>query len=439
MKIKLNDIIIGERQRKEYGDLSDLMSMADPEVGQIQPILVSKRSDGKWDLVAGGRRCAKAAQLQWDEIEAYDRENLTSLQKQVIELIENKARKGTEWWEDCLALYEIHTLKSLEVGFSSKGGNDPNVWTREKMAVMAGCSIGRVSYLMQAARLLKSTPRYDAEGKPQGIWKCEGYKDAVKYILQLHQDEVDAEINRRRAAAKVESHIPVAVEEAPSADPESNEPNHPVKASEGEEIKLQVLIHAKAKAFDLVNVENDIGLGTIQCFLGVDIPETYWPLMKAALRPNGFAVIWFSRHHEWIKWRRLLEGEAFSLDYPLIWNRITPPKKSDWPYAETYWSGIVVTKGLRSDVDGPLGAVVTSQPDDSGNLPVSVVNHSIRTLVAERQVVYCLGAVDPVTIAELGRIPFFHEEDPLKFEATVGRLRDFYIEQIPDVEVKVKE
>lgn len=61
--IPVSEVVVGERARKDLGDLSELMeSMA--ELGQLQPIGLAPGND----LLFGGRRLASAKALGWTEI-----------------------------------------------------------------------------------------------------------------------------------------------------------------------------------------------------------------------------------------------------------------------------------------------------------------------------------------------------------------------------------
>ena len=53
MKIKLVDIVVGDRQREEYGDIAE-QAASIQEHGLLQPIVVEEREDGKYNLIAGG-------------------------------------------------------------------------------------------------------------------------------------------------------------------------------------------------------------------------------------------------------------------------------------------------------------------------------------------------------------------------------------------------
>lgn len=81
-------IVVGERRRKDMGDLNELArSLA--QCGLIQPIVID--DDGR--LVAGGRRLAAAKLLGWQEIDCRLFGALSDVERREIELEENIRRK----------------------------------------------------------------------------------------------------------------------------------------------------------------------------------------------------------------------------------------------------------------------------------------------------------------------------------------------------------
>src|SRR5438128_159481 len=65
-KMKLSEIKVRDRYRKELGSLDSLKQSME-RIGLLQPVIV--RGDGR--LVAGARRIAAAKELGWEEIDAY--------------------------------------------------------------------------------------------------------------------------------------------------------------------------------------------------------------------------------------------------------------------------------------------------------------------------------------------------------------------------------
>lgn len=116
MKIKLTDLKIGDRIRKDLGDINELAASL-ARLGQLQPIIV----DDDNQLIAGGRRTAAATLLGWDEIEAKLYKDCDELLRKDIELEENLKRKALEWPEEVLAIKGIYDLRVARFGEASPG------------------------------------------------------------------------------------------------------------------------------------------------------------------------------------------------------------------------------------------------------------------------------------------------------------------------------
>ena len=72
MKVPLKEITLGERARKEYGDLEELGESL-TRLGQIQPIVLDENNC----IRAGGRRYSASILLGWDDIECVYMEDLS--------------------------------------------------------------------------------------------------------------------------------------------------------------------------------------------------------------------------------------------------------------------------------------------------------------------------------------------------------------------------
>lgn len=84
-RIRLDDLLVGERFRRDLGDLDGLaQSLSD--VGLLQPIVV----DGEGRLIAGARRVAAATQLGWADIECRVLDLRESLEAQIDEDCQRK-------------------------------------------------------------------------------------------------------------------------------------------------------------------------------------------------------------------------------------------------------------------------------------------------------------------------------------------------------------
>ena len=88
MKINVNTIIIGDRIRKDMGDMERLVNSI-RKYGLIEPIVINK--DKK--LLAGARRLEAVKRLGWREVEVRVIETKSELDQLNLEMEENLIRK----------------------------------------------------------------------------------------------------------------------------------------------------------------------------------------------------------------------------------------------------------------------------------------------------------------------------------------------------------
>lgn len=118
MKIPILDIGIRERFRKDLGELDDLAKDM-RETGQITAVTVRATSEDDraegftepWMLMAGGRRMMAAMQNGWTEVEAITKDELSPLERAIVELHENLYRKDMTWDEAVAIRAHIHKLR----------------------------------------------------------------------------------------------------------------------------------------------------------------------------------------------------------------------------------------------------------------------------------------------------------------------------------------
>lgn len=112
MKVKIDDIIVGERVREELGDLTKLAESLKKH-GLIHPIVI----DEDMRLIAGERRLEAAKMIGWNEIDVVYRTQLTERQKRILELEENLHRKdfSLSEYEKSKRLVELAELKAEEL------------------------------------------------------------------------------------------------------------------------------------------------------------------------------------------------------------------------------------------------------------------------------------------------------------------------------------
>jgi ParB family chromosome partitioning protein len=88
MRVLLNDIKIGNRIRREIGNIEDLKDSMSRH-GLLQPIVI----DGEYNLIAGFRRYKAARLLGWDSIEARMVDTGSKKDRISMEMEENTVRR----------------------------------------------------------------------------------------------------------------------------------------------------------------------------------------------------------------------------------------------------------------------------------------------------------------------------------------------------------
>ena len=115
--VQLDTITIGERFRKDLGDIDGLVNSIKVQ-GIIQPLCVEQLSDNSYMLLAGGRRChaARVAGLSIVPANIYEPGEVDEYERRIIELTENVIRKDMTWQEQIDIRAEIHRLRVEKYG-----------------------------------------------------------------------------------------------------------------------------------------------------------------------------------------------------------------------------------------------------------------------------------------------------------------------------------
>jgi hypothetical protein len=89
MKVRIADIVTGDRVRTDFGDLAAFAESI-KQIGLLQPIAINDRNE----LCAGARRILACKRLGWDEIEAHVVTNIDDVERLLrAEIEENTCRK----------------------------------------------------------------------------------------------------------------------------------------------------------------------------------------------------------------------------------------------------------------------------------------------------------------------------------------------------------
>lgn len=205
IKLPLTDILVEDRQRKDYGDIEEL-AQSIARLGLIQPIVIDQNKR----LIAGGRRLEAHIHLKRETIDVVYRETLHKDELYELELEENIQRKDMTWQERTLNIIKVHELKSV------RAQKEATEWGYRQTGAMLGISLGKVQYTLQVG--------YELKRDPDGpVAKADNFTDALRILLQRAEDRVAAEMVRRTSptAQVVETIVRTPVAVAAS----STEPN----------------------------------------------------------------------------------------------------------------------------------------------------------------------------------------------------------------------
>lgn len=141
--VKIQDIIVKDRARKDLGDLSALKHSIEAQ-GLLNPIILNQ----DYVLCAGERRLRSHQELGKTEILARIIPDLSPEDSLVIEWIENEGRKDFTWAEDAQLKRHIHE------SFKAKNSK----WGYRDTASYLGISIGGFSMDLELAKALDYFP-----------------------------------------------------------------------------------------------------------------------------------------------------------------------------------------------------------------------------------------------------------------------------------------
>lgn len=192
MKIKLNDIIIGDRYRKEFVNIDSLAESIRLN-GLIHPITIDENNL----LIAGERRYKACQMLKLEEVEVNYRKDLTEVQKKEIEIEENLRREQFTWPEEVTAKAQLHKLKQSIYGAAISGHVTEGTWKLQDTADALGESKSGVSQDIALARGLKAFPELLKE-KSKSI--------AFKKMKEKQEKLLQEELNKRMKDRGIVSH-----------------------------------------------------------------------------------------------------------------------------------------------------------------------------------------------------------------------------------------
>lgn len=175
--VKPSEIIIGERIRKDLGDIEELKKSIE-KFGLLQPIGITSSKK----LVYGERRLTAWKALKGDEpIEC------RIIDDEVAEIVENIHRKQLTWVEEVKAIEALHKkmeekAKELAPVMSEPGkvGRPPKPWTQQDTADLIGVSQSLVNIALSLSKTIEERPE---------ILQHKTLEGAMKYMQHLKKKE----------------------------------------------------------------------------------------------------------------------------------------------------------------------------------------------------------------------------------------------------------
>lgn len=193
--IPFSSIHEGDRARnlKKYGNLDGLAASIE-SIGMIEPMILSRRADGTFDLVAGGRRYRACKKLKITELHhgrtlqpgvatfLYADEVPEDVRKEA-ELDENLHRLDMDWVDNVLLVCDVHERKKAR-----------NLkWGYRQTAELLGPGYGKAS-VNNAVRVAKLLRAGDKE-----MLAAKSLSEAYAILLKRNEDKALAELQKRNA------------------------------------------------------------------------------------------------------------------------------------------------------------------------------------------------------------------------------------------------
>ncbi len=186
--IPLSHIIVGERFRKDYGDINELAENIRMN-GLISPLAVQELAGDRYNLLAGGRRYQACTLLKLEEVPVrVFPSDLGVLSARTIELAENIARKALTWQEQAALTAEINRLQMEQHGKKASSHPGAEGWSQNDTARLLGVDKQTVSDDLKLARATEELPEIAA---------CTNKSEALALLAKRKAEVITAELARR--------------------------------------------------------------------------------------------------------------------------------------------------------------------------------------------------------------------------------------------------
>lgn len=423
MKIAIAKVNIGDRQRRDLGDIDGLAASL-ARFDLLHPIVL----DENYNLIAGHRRLTAAMHLGWEEIEYTLRSQLDEVGRKELELEENIKRKDLNWPEEVRAVRDLFRLRQAKYGGaerSSRGGglvdqvlDDKTYYSLEDLSEELDKAKGGVHFSIKLADALDELPEIEREATKKAAW--------TRY-MSWREMKLREEIAKRGAAA-------IAAKEAAEGGPDIRETEPEARAGDIGTVRQPIrkatwkgkgiLYHADcrdvlrilpAESVDAIVTDPPFGLGMHTAGSGVagkrlaesqghmydDDPHMIMDMLDEAfgyaarvLKPDGHMYCFFHMTRYEVVYVMLRKHFGSCNPVPIVWIKNTPgigdPNK-DWVYA--YEPCFFLSRGDRSLVKPQAfnwikyDTIPPSQKIHPTQKPAALLRHIIQASCVNGEVV----------------------------------------------------
>ena len=297
-KMKISTIKIGNRFRKDFGDIESLATSISSK-SLLHPIIVDDKTK---ELIAGERRLQAHKMLGLDEIEVKFMKDVDDVTRKEIEIEENLKRKDFTWQEEISAKMALDQIKRAQYGGAVKG--QVGGWGLRETGESIGQSTATVSQDISLAKAIEQFPE---------LRKFKTKDSAFKELQKLRERAVRSELGKR-SRVKIDTSVIQNVDalaglkalKAESVDLGLTDPPFGVNLDASGKINIS---WAEVYADDAYDVLEKIRL----------VMKEYYRVLKQ----NTHMYVFFGTQHYHQMLQMLIDSGFEVNPIPLIWNKTT--------------------------------------------------------------------------------------------------------------------
>lgn len=362
-----------ERQRRELKDIPELASSI-RRLGVIHPPVIQR--DGQ--LRVGERRWTAIKLLGWTHMPVQFIEDLDESELRLVELEENLKRSSLEWQEECLAILDYHTRRSL----------DNAEWTAIMTAEVLGMNERVVQDKLVVAREILGGNKRVTEAPKYSVAKNVTIRVNERRAATATMDAIKAA--KPAAIAAQEEAAPAPVKTVPLL----NEDFHDWSSS------------YTGQPFNFLHCDFPYGVGADKHDQGqaaaqggyADSPDVYWQLvstladsMDNVVAPSAHLMFWFSMDYYQSTLEALTDMGWTVNPFPLVWfkndNTGILPDPQRGP-RRVYETAFFASRGDRKLTGNGAVANTVAWPGQDKSIhmsekPVGMLKHFMRMIVDE--------------------------------------------------------